>query len=128
MRFDDGSERVVDYVLLGTGYQVNIAGYPFLSDSLLERVARVNGFPRLDPGFESTAPGLHFIGAAAAWSFGPLMRFVAGAKFASQRVAQRVRERRPQPVARETTLTPATPAQVFNWPVNHAEEKQLNER
>ena len=113
VRFNDGSERVVDHVLLGTGYQVNIAGYPFLSASLLERIARVNGFPCLDRGFESSAPGLYFVGAAAAWSFGPLMRFVAGAKFASQRVAHRIRQHKPRSVAQEAVPTLAAPAASF---------------
>jgi hypothetical protein len=45
---------------------------------------RVNGYPILDKGFESTVPGLHFLGAPAAWSFGPLMRFVAGTEFAAR--------------------------------------------
>jgi hypothetical protein len=47
VRLSDGSARVVDRVLFGTGYQVNIAEYPFLSPSVLERVQRVNGFPWL---------------------------------------------------------------------------------
>ena len=29
-------------------------------------------------GFESSVPGLHFLGAVAMPSFGPVMRFVAG--------------------------------------------------
>jgi len=32
--------------------------------------------------------GLHFLGAPAAWSFGPLMRFVAGTEFASGAVVR----------------------------------------
>ena len=35
-------------------------------------------------------PGLHFVGAPAAWSHGPLMRFVAGAEFAARSVARDV--------------------------------------
>ena len=34
---------------------------------------------RCSPGLESSVPGLHFTGAPAAWSFGPIMRFVSGA-------------------------------------------------
>jgi hypothetical protein len=40
--------------------------------------------------FESSIPGLYFIGAAAANSFGPLLRFAYGAKFAANRVAARL--------------------------------------
>ncbi len=35
-------------------------------------------------------PGLHFIGASAVASYGPLMRFIAGAGFAARAVTKRV--------------------------------------
>jgi len=81
---DDGSHRSVDHVLLGTGYRVDISKYPFLPSSLLEQIESVNGFPCLTPGMESSIDGLHFLGAPAAWSFGPLMQFVSGTHYASQ--------------------------------------------
>lgn len=84
----DGSSRDVDHLLEATGYRVDIAGYPFLASSLLKEVDRVNGYPRLNDRFESSVPGLHFLGAPAAWSFGPLMRFVAGAEFASRNLSR----------------------------------------
>jgi FAD-dependent urate hydroxylase len=90
IQLNDGSERVFDHVLLGTGYQVDIARYPFLSAQILEGINRVAGYPVLDRGFETSVPGLHFVGAPAAWSFGPLMRFVAGTEFASPAVANRI--------------------------------------
>jgi hypothetical protein len=77
-------------VLLGTGYRVDIERYPFLSAQVLAKIERVGGFPVLDKGFETSLPGMHFVGAPAAWSFGPLMRFVAGAEFASPAVAHRI--------------------------------------
>jgi len=83
LRLSDGSHRHVDHVLLATGYRVDIARYPFLTKRILEAIWRTDGYPHLDDGFESSVPGLHFLGAPAAWSFGPLMRFVAGAGFAS---------------------------------------------
>jgi len=83
LRLDDGSLRSCDHVLLATGYRVDISAYPFLPASLLERIARSGGFPRLDRGFQSSVPGLHFLGAPSAWSYGPLMRFVAGTEFAA---------------------------------------------
>jgi hypothetical protein len=83
----DGSQRLADHVLLATGYRVDVAKYPFLAPGLVERIGRVDGHPRLTRGFESTVEGLHFVGAPAAWSHGPLMRFVAGAGFASRSLA-----------------------------------------
>jgi FAD-dependent urate hydroxylase len=113
LKLNDGSERVFDHVLLGTGYQVDIARYPFLSAKILERIDRVAGYPVLDQGFETSLPGLHFVGAPAAWSFGPLMRFVAGTEFASPAVEHRIRlaqERRTQ------VAVPAEPSpQEGSW-------------
>ena len=100
VRLNDGSERLFNHVLLGTGYRIDIARYPFLSPPLVEKIERVGGFPVLDEGFETSLPGMHFLGAPAAWSFGPLMRFVAGTEFASPAVAHRilrVKERQPKP-------------------------------
>jgi len=89
VRLNDGTERLVDHVVLGTGYRVDITRYPFLSADLLKKLDIVDGYPRLGGGFESSLPGLHFLGAPAAWSFGPLMRFVAGTQFASRALARR---------------------------------------
>jgi FAD-dependent urate hydroxylase len=90
LRLNDGGERVVDHVVLATGYRVNVALYPFLSSELLDNLERVDGYPLLDAGFESSLPGLHFLGAPAAWSFGPLMRFVAGTEFAAPALCRRI--------------------------------------
>lgn len=90
LALDDGSERRVNHVLLATGYRVNIELYPFLSGKLLAAIRRVDGYPQLGSGFETTVPGLHFLGAPAAWSFGPLMRFVAGAEFASRALTRKI--------------------------------------
>lgn len=88
LTLNDGTKRHVDHALLATGYRVNIALYPFLSNPLLKTIDTVNGHPKLQNGFESSVPGLHFLGAPAAWSFGPLMRFVAGAEFASRNLTR----------------------------------------
>src|SRR5436309_1204732 len=75
-------------VLVATGYRVDVSRYPFLSGRMLESMRRINGYPQLDSGFQTSIPGLHFLGAPAAWSFGPLMRFVAGSEFASLAVTR----------------------------------------
>src|SRR6266702_3089611 len=90
LKIDDGSERIVDHVLLGTGYRVDISRYGFLSRELLALIHHNDGYPQLASGFESSVRGLHFVGAPAAWSFGPLMRFVAGAEFTARAVLERI--------------------------------------
>jgi hypothetical protein len=84
IKLDDGSERTVDHVLLGTGYRVDITKYGFLTPELLSSIERFNGYPVLKPGLETSVPGLHILGAPAAWSFGPLMQFVSGTHYASR--------------------------------------------
>ena len=84
LHLGDGSERRVDHVLLGTGYKIDISGYSFLAPEIARSLRRSNGFPVLKVGLESSQPGLHFLGALAAWSFGPLMQFVSGTHYASR--------------------------------------------
>jgi NADPH-dependent 2,4-dienoyl-CoA reductase/sulfur reductase-like enzyme len=78
IELDDGTTRHVDHVMLGTGYQVDIRRYDFLDEELLALIRRAGGYPVLGLGLESSVSGLHFLGAPAAWSFGPVMRFVSG--------------------------------------------------
>jgi FAD-dependent urate hydroxylase len=90
LKLSDGSERIVNHVLLATGYQIDVRKYEFLSQSLTSAIRLINGYPVLGRGFESSVPGLHFLGAPAVYSYGPLMRFVAGADFAARAVSQSV--------------------------------------
>jgi NADPH-dependent 2,4-dienoyl-CoA reductase/sulfur reductase-like enzyme len=83
LALDDGTVRRVDHAVLATGYRVDITRYPFLGRRLLEQIAMVNGYPKLSRSYESSVEGLHFLGAPSAWSYGPLMRFVAGTEFSS---------------------------------------------
>jgi FAD-dependent urate hydroxylase len=84
LSLDDDSKRRTDHVLLGTGYRVDISRYDFLSPELRSQVQQFDGYPKLAAGFACSVPGLHFIGATAARSFGPLLKFVAGTEFASR--------------------------------------------
>jgi thioredoxin reductase len=94
LTLDDGTERRVDHVLLGTGYSVNIAKYEFLSPDLIQAIQQFGGYPKVGPGFHSSVPGLHFIGAPAARSFGPLLNFVTGTEFASKELASHLFQNR----------------------------------
>jgi NADPH-dependent 2,4-dienoyl-CoA reductase/sulfur reductase-like enzyme len=89
----DGSDRIVDHVVTGTGFIIDISKYPFLDESLLRQVETHDGYPVLRRAFESSSAGLHFLGAPAAWSYGPLMRFVSGTWFASRTLAGSIARR-----------------------------------
>ena len=77
----DGSLRSIEtgHVIAATGYRPDLRRLDFLSDSLRARMATVEHAPILSSRFETTVPGLYMIGPAAAFSFGPVMRFVVGA-------------------------------------------------
>jgi hypothetical protein len=86
--------------LAGTGYRVDVRRYPFLDGELASSIAVADGgYPVLGPGLESSVPGLHFMGAAAAHSFGPIMRFVVGTWYSAPAVARRVAGRRQPPIS-----------------------------
>jgi predicted ATP-grasp superfamily ATP-dependent carboligase len=94
----DGGERVFDHVLLGTGYEIDVRSYPFLAPELAAAIDVESGYPRLRIGFECSVPGLHFVGAPAAITFGPIMRFVVGTWYAAPSVTRRVLGRWQRPL------------------------------
>src|ERR1700674_2423870 len=87
IRLDSGTSVLADHVLLGTGYRIDIAKLGILASPLLNQIRRGHRHPLLAGGFESSVPGLHFVGSSAIKSFGPLMRFIAGAGYAARAVA-----------------------------------------
>ena len=103
VRLDDGCERTVHHVLLGTGYRVDVSGYDFLAPELVQSMRRVNGYPCLKEGLETSVQGLHFLGAPAAWSFGPLMQFVSGTHYASRSLVRFIAGRGATQMRNETT-------------------------
>jgi len=96
----DGDVRDVltEFVVLGTGYDIDVDRIAFLDASLTRRVARIQRAPRLDRHFQTSVPGLYFVGPSTAASFGPLFRFVAGSNYCvpvvTRHLSRRVRSRR----------------------------------
>jgi thioredoxin reductase len=86
---DDGTKRdvLVDHVIAATGYRADVDRLPFLRAGILEQLQLIGKTPRLSAQFESTVPGLYFVGPIAATSFGPVMRFAAGAGFTSRTIS-----------------------------------------
>lgn len=87
---NDGSERhvIVDHILAGTGYVIDVERLDFLHPKMRVAIQTVGGSPRLNSAFEASVPGLHFIGPASAASFGPLFRFVVSAEYTAQIVSE----------------------------------------
>ncbi|CAM2931085.1 ferredoxin-NADP reductase [Komagataeibacter xylinus] len=84
----------VDHVFLGTGVQVAVDRLPFIDPALARAVRTEDSMPALSRHFESSVPGLYFIGPMAAGSFGPLLRFAWGARFTARRLTARFRRQR----------------------------------
>jgi hypothetical protein len=87
LELSDGSTLEAGHVLLATGYRVDLGKYRFLDPALVAQIDCVGSYPSLTRGFETSVRGLHVVGAPAAFSFGPLMRFVAGSQFAARSLA-----------------------------------------
>jgi len=96
VELSDGSRRRVNHVLLGTGYRVDIGKYKMLHPAIIGAIERNNGYPCLRSGLETSVPGLHILGAPAAWSFGPLMQFVSGTGYASRALLRSVSAKMPR--------------------------------
>jgi thioredoxin reductase len=86
VRAEDGSSREIltDHIIAGTGYRVELPRLEFLSPEILAQLSAAQGSPVLSSSMESSVPGLYFVGLAAAYSFGPVMRFAFGAAFAAK--------------------------------------------
>lgn len=90
LKLSDGSQREVDLLAVGTGYQPDINRLPFLDAGLLKEIQTSNGYPRLNSWFESSIPNLHFVGALAGQTFGPVCRFLYGSHSLSRQIARHI--------------------------------------
>jgi lysine/ornithine N-monooxygenase len=86
----DGSECDIstEHVIAATGYRVDLRNVSFLGPSMLSQLRVFQQAPVLSPDFQSSLPGLYFAGLAAANTFGPVMRFVLGARFTARRLSR----------------------------------------
>jgi thioredoxin reductase len=90
LRRKDGTRHEIwaDHVIAATGYKVDLEKLTFLSSEIRSAINSVDSTPILSSTFESSVPGLYFVGIAAANSFGPLMRFAYGAAFAARTLSR----------------------------------------
>jgi thioredoxin reductase len=78
----------VDHLVAATGFKVAVSRLKFIGDSIRSRIRSVEDSPILSRHFESSVPGLYFVGIPAANSFGPLLRFAFGANYAAKRLSR----------------------------------------
>lgn len=95
----DGSilETEAEHVIAATGYRVDLGRLPFLDDALRTRVVLDGTSPALSAHFESSVPGLYFVGLASAATFGPLTRFAHGAGYTARNLSAHLHRRAVRP-------------------------------
>jgi len=101
----DGASVRADHILLATGYKVDINKLTMIHPSLRAEIKTDMAIPLLNHWFESSIPGLYFVGITSLRAFGPLYRFVAGCGPAAQRVASSVTRRQVRPSRAARPLT-----------------------
>jgi thioredoxin reductase len=78
----------VDHVIGATGYQVDLEKVQFLGQSIRKKIRTTSKAPALSASFESSIPGLYFVGVSSANTFGPMMRFAYGADYTARRISK----------------------------------------
>jgi cation diffusion facilitator CzcD-associated flavoprotein CzcO len=88
LALSDGSVREADAVIVAAGFRFALDRLSFLSPEVRGGIELHEGWPLLDRWFRASDPNLLFVGFAAANRFGPLVRFIRGARFAAPRVGE----------------------------------------
>jgi hypothetical protein len=106
-------ELVQDHVIAGTGYVADVDRVSTLAPDLRAAIGRTGLAPLLSRHFESSVPGLYFVGPISANCFGPVMRFACGAEWVAPRIARHL--------AKTTVRTAGDTAQSAAPGVRHAQ-------
>ena len=82
----DGTKRshTTEHVITATGYRPDLERLGFLDQTIRSQIDAVERAPALSENFESSVPGLYFVGLAAANTFGPMLRFACGSEFTAR--------------------------------------------
>jgi FAD-dependent urate hydroxylase len=102
----DGKKVRADHVLLATGYKVDVNALKMVHPALLAEIKTDMAVPVLSHRFESSVPGLYFVGLTSFRAFGLLYRFVVGCDATARRVANSVTR---NAVARSRAMTAGRP-------------------
>lgn len=86
IELSDGTVREIEYVFFGTGYSPDVQKLTFIDPALRAMLNARSGYPVQTAWFESSVPGMYFVGALAGYTFGPICRFVAGTSVAGRQI------------------------------------------
>jgi cation diffusion facilitator CzcD-associated flavoprotein CzcO len=84
-------EIATDQLIAGTGFKVDVDRMEILDPGLRASIQREGPMPQLTANFETSVPGLFVVGIASAPTFGPVMRFMFGAKHVGPVLARRLK-------------------------------------
>ncbi len=76
-----------EHVVAATGYRPDVRRLEFLDAAITKELRTLTQAPVLSADFQSSVPGLYFVGLAAANDFGPMMRFAYGSDYTARRIA-----------------------------------------
>ena len=88
------TELETDHVICGTGFKVDVDRMDILDSALRASIAREGAVPLLNARYETSVAGLFIVGIASAPTFGPVMRFMFGAKHPALTLARHLRATR----------------------------------
>lgn len=83
-------EVMTDHIIAATGYRSDVDRLRFLSEGIRSAIRTHAGMPVLSGTFETSVPGLYFVGPPAVNSFGPLMRFMVASEYVAPRISRRL--------------------------------------
>lgn len=94
LRSEDGNfhEHETEHVVAATGYRPDLRRLDFLDTAIRSEIRSLANAPILSADFQSSVPGLYFVGIAAAYDFGPMMRFTYGSEYTARRVARHLQK------------------------------------
>jgi thioredoxin reductase len=87
-------EVTTDEIVSATGFKTDLSRLGYLDPELTRSIALEGNAVALSRRFETSVPGLFLVGIATAPTFGPVMRFMFGAKHAAPAIARRVKNAR----------------------------------
>ena len=111
LRSEDGTfhEHETEHLIAATGYKPDLRRLEFLDVAIRNEIRSLTNAPALSIDFQSSAPGLYFVGIAAVNDFGPMMRFAYGSDYTAHRVARHLEK----VIAREMSKRPAKRVEAY---------------
>jgi FAD-dependent urate hydroxylase len=87
---EDGIKEITtDHVITGTGFKIDLTRVSCLDPALCQNIKREGDTaPAISSRFETSIPGLFIVGMPTAPTFGPVMRFMFGAKHVAPVIAR----------------------------------------